>query len=332
MSIMHVRWGRQFLGFAASIACLVAAWPVHVTTAGTTVQSSVRHAPIGARNPAGRAGDASCAPWTRTDGPPGGVLRATAAIAATDVWAVGSLGNPSQTLAEHWDGRGWRAVAGPRTGKGSGLYGVAAVARDDVWAVGDAAGAMPLMEHWDGRTWHRVPGPFLPGPAHYYLQGIAALSSDNVWAVGAAHDGGHALIEHYDGQSWRIVPNPDAGAGSALHAVATVASDDVWAVGSTGGATRRTLMEHWDGARWKAVASPNVDADVNRLLGVTAIGPANVWAVGEDNQLGGAGALVEHWNGSFWRIVPGPDPVTASGSLIARRADLRGHNGGKRRR
>src|SRR5438105_1923775 len=42
-------------------------------------------------------------------------LHGVAAVAANDVWTVGTLGEESAalTLVEHWDGREWRHVASP---------------------------------------------------------------------------------------------------------------------------------------------------------------------------------------------------------------------------
>jgi hypothetical protein len=69
-------------------------------------------------------------------------LQAVAAIGTGNAWAVGSrrtnLGTAFRTLAEHWNGTSWTAVASPSTGPGDNwLYGVAAVPNGGgFWAVG----------------------------------------------------------------------------------------------------------------------------------------------------------------------------------------------------
>ena len=110
-----------------------------------------------------------------------------------------------------------------------------------------------------------------------------------------------------------------AGSGCArmpaianLNGVAANSASDAWAVGSFSNREllgSRTLIEHWDGARWCRVASPNVGALANGLNGVTAISPADAWAVGSYfSAKGGTSTLIEHWNGTTWSRVPSPNP------------------------
>jgi len=69
-------------------------------------------------------------------------LQAAAATGTRNAWAVGSrrtsLGKPFRTLAEHWNGTSWTAMASPSVGPGDNwLYGVAAVPTGGgFWAVG----------------------------------------------------------------------------------------------------------------------------------------------------------------------------------------------------
>src|SRR3712207_7700528 len=42
----------------------------------------------------------------------------------------------------------------------------------------------------------------------------------------------------------------------------------------------RTLIERWDGSTWSTVASPNMGSGYHELLGVAALAPNDVWAVG----------------------------------------------------
>ena len=93
--------------------------------------------------------------------------------------------------------------------------------------------------------------------------------------------------------------------------MAALSSSDAWAVGSYfDGTAPQTLAEHWDGTAWCPVASPDPGGSANSgvLLGVTALSPSNVWAVGYYNNPGPAQTLVEHWDGTGWKHVPSPTP------------------------
>jgi hypothetical protein len=69
--------------------------------------------------------------------------------------------------------------------------------------------------------------------------------------------------------------------------VAALAPNNVWAVGSFVKATKGptlTLIEHYDGSEWSVVPSPNVGPhsmfQSNRLFGITAVSPTDIWAFG----------------------------------------------------
>ncbi len=178
-------------------------------------------------------------------------------------------------------------------------------------------------------TWQVVASPDID-TQQGDLKGIAATSPSDLWAVGDMQtaNGPASLIEHGDGTRWTIVPGPSLGDGKAstLSAVAVVSSSDVWAVGAvgaTGGGTladERTLAEHWNGAQWSAVPIPSQDSQGSALLGIAALDPRNVWAVGY--YVTGLSCafqtqpLVEHWNGLQWSIVPSPH-VTGEGQVNA---------------
>jgi len=63
-------------------------------------------------------------------------LFGTAAIADSDIWAVGDIvsGNTAQTLAEHFNGTSWNVVPTPAV-QGGEFAAVDGVASNDVWAV-----------------------------------------------------------------------------------------------------------------------------------------------------------------------------------------------------
>jgi hypothetical protein len=244
---------------------------------------------------------------------------AVAATSATDVWAVGQLGNTPAVdhgLIEHWNGSAWSRVSGPAAEPAdSTLAGVAAISSTDAWAVGEQINptslqSSPLFEHWNGNAWSVVAGPALGQDAR--LTGVSAVSANDVWAVGRI--GEAALTEHWNGTNWsRVAVAPPRGE-SSFHAVAATASNDVWAVGIQGVST---LVEHWNGSAWSVVASPNGSNTVNTLTAVSVLGANDVWAVGLSTSLGVFSVTVtEHWDGASWSVVPSPNVAGASGTQL----------------
>ena len=271
----------------------------------------------------------SCGGWSvvtsPNEGDSGTRLFAADAVSATDVWAVGhSQHGPSvRGLTEHWDGTAWTIVPSFYTGNGGELYGVAAVSSDDVWAVGFTMANgyyRTFAEHWNGVSWSRVGMPSKLG-VHNYLTSVTAVASDDVWAVGytvAVHASTQkTLVLHWDGAAWSIVPSPNPARDvlyNQLLSVDAFGPDDIWAVGfydGPGEVEDLPLVEHWDGGAWSIVAAPSADANTI-LHSVTAIGPSDVWAVGEGFALNPGSTLVEHWDGSTWSIVPSPHPGSSS--------------------
>ena len=268
--------------------------------------------------------------------PPGAKLSGVGFVAPTDGWVVGARTSSAPddgglaTLTEHWNGSAWSVVPSVDTlFNDDTLAAVAGVASNDVWAVGQTkltghkSPVTPLALHWNGSAWSAVPTPSI-GVTRASLAGVAALGPNNVWAVGTTITG--TLVEHWNGAAWSVVPSPSpAGSSSnALSGIAAIAPNDIWAVGSSTSVSgvnivTSTLVEHWNGSAWTIVPSPNVPpqrpgvAVRDLLTGVTAIGPSNVWAVGNSIDVAsGSGlpnkSLVEHWNGSAWTIVPSPSP------------------------
>jgi hypothetical protein len=262
----------------------------------------------------------------------GNILKGTAAVGPTDVWAVGdqATSTSNQTYAQHFNGSSWSAVATPNPGgacqdgniqwTGNMLKSVAAISTSDVWAVGQGCYASStLVEHYNGSSWSIVPSPSPSATGQNMLDGVAALSPANVWAVGgreASNGAMQTLVEHWDGASWKVVASPSPSpTGNTLAAVSALSATDIWAVGWVQGATSKTLVEHWDGTSWKVVASPSPAVALNQLLAVKALSPSDVWAVGSRwNSNSATMTLVEHWNGSAWSVVPSPNASTANGS------------------
>ncbi len=127
--------------------------------------------------------------WNRTDGErfvldAPSPLRAVAASADDDAWAVGDGG-----AAWRFDGAAWSRV---ETGVTEKLADVWVGSRDAAWAVGDR-----VALRWDGRAWWRA-----PLPVDVSLARVHAVSIDDAWAVGRGASRSYAL--HWDGVAWRV--------------------------------------------------------------------------------------------------------------------------------
>src|SRR6516164_5884185 len=254
-----------------------------------------------------------------------------AAIAANDIWGVGSneFIDPTtgaidvQPLAEHFDGKSWSVVSTPLVASGGPIpptaqfYGVAAAASNDVWAVGFRFGpnnpdnGESLIENWNGSSWSVVPSP-TSTVENTSLKAVAAISPSNVWAVGG--NAGNVLVEHWNGTSWKVVSSPVFGSGVAT-AISADSANDIWVL--DGG----TFL-HFDGTKWSSVASAIGNPTENTA--VTALSPTNVWAVGTvvAGRTGGrhpttiAKAAIEHWDGTSWSIVASPNPNPGGSSSL----------------
>jgi hypothetical protein len=245
-------------------------------------------------------------------------LHALAALASTNVWAVGS--DASHSLIEHWNGSSWSVVPSPSAEpSGSSLQGISAVSPSDIWAVGTSgsgSGFSTLIEHWNGTAWSVVPGAPLLATGFNFLTGVAAVSASDVWAVGRMFRHPTPVIEHWDGTGWAQVAQPVSGYDSSLNAISAVNATDIWAVGEQN--LNQTVTEHWDGTNWTLVPSPSVTANnaQDTLSGVRALGTGDVWAVGSTLQSFTTDqTLAEHWNGTRWQIVPTANPAPGSNAF-----------------
>jgi hypothetical protein len=250
--------------------------------------------------------------WTLVPSPdvPGhpNYLYAVDASGPNDVWAVG-LAN-SRSLTMHWNGTAWTIIPVPDPA-GYALYDVSVLAPNDVWAVGKS-GFNTYAIHWNGLVWTHVPTPN-PGTYANLLEGVVAISANDVWAVGSMANGPvdyHGLLLHWDGTAWEHFPAPEfrgeraAGAdrpdtyGIHLHDVAAASSNEVWAVGRDYiSSDTMSVILRWDGNSWSESPHPDPSRSINRLYGVTAVGPGEAWAVGTFWQDGGSAyrALIERY-------------------------------------
>ena len=267
---------------------------------------------------------------------PGSRLGGVGALAANDVWAVGTF-QPTgpgfddvglEPFAEHFDGASWTQtpVAGTRFNDDN-LVATAGASHSDVWAVGFRkktgfkSPVTTLAYHWDGAAWTEVATPVNNG-TRASLAAVSAVAGNDVWAVGSAatapSTAQNALAEHWNGTTWTrvAVPLPAGTTTSALLGVAARAANDAWAVGTANG---HTFTAHWNGTAWAVVASADTPPQragatvSDSLTAVTAVSPTNVWAVGfATDTVNGSflpyRTVVEHWDGVRWSLVSAPSP------------------------
>ncbi len=270
-----------------------------------------------------RASASSCENWTGMQPPSPGDQSGLSGVTAAgpcNVWAVGSSLNASAeqvlTLAEHWNGTGWKVVPTPSTDANSNfLRSAAAVSGRDIWAVGES-GSQSFILRWNGTTWTQVPSPS-PGSDFNDLSGVTATSAGTAWAVGqfSTGTGAQPLVLRWNGITWKRAVIPRVGSGGALESVVATSASNAWAVGlaSTTGGRLRTLILHWNGQKWSRVASPNpqpINAEIT-LNGVAATSASNAWAVGEYQAASGGKNVILHWNGQAWKLVASPSPGTS---------------------
>jgi hypothetical protein len=199
-----------------------------------------------------------------------GALNAVACPRQDRCVAVGSAdaadGTP-RTLASLWNGRQWRVLATPPTGRGS-LVDVSCAGPSSCVATGYSyaagGGLNVLTEDWDGGAWRLLP---FPGTATGQLPGLAC---DPVTA------GCLAVGDYLD------------GAGQ----------------GRTQVATRRGAS---DGGGWQVAEPAYPPGSEAMLTDVACPSPARCMAVGDYDFTTGNLPFADVWNGRQWRLLTMPD-------------------------
>jgi WD40 repeat protein len=264
-------------------------------------------------------------------------LASISAVSSSDIWAVGSygdnpvdlpVGDPARTLIMHWDGAAWKIVPSPNPSQYvNRLYAVEGLSEKEAWAVGyqllsptgDDWQILELVLHWNDVEWSVEPGPQYATPEgliQHNLVGVAAADS-SVWAVGSARG--------REGTLFPLILNREAGTWSSrsvpianpvlptqrfhLAAIDAISANDLWAVGGyypsagTQGEAQ-TYALHYNGAAWGVVPSPNVMGEASELLGVSAIGANDVWAVGYSGPHTAHKTLIMRFTGPPCEMMP----------------------------
>jgi hypothetical protein len=261
------------------------------------------------------------AAWSKVNspnpGPNGNLLAGVSAFSSTDAWAVGyraiRSSAPGDSLILHWNGTSWAKVKSPNPVTGANpLNAVSATSGSDAWAVGYSQSASTsqrsaLILHWNGKAWSNVTSA-RPG-SQGTLYGVSATSATDAWAAGDyVSPPALSLTLHWDGTAWSQAASPNPGRSyDILTGVSADSATDAWAVGyysqPNGYVPHDTLTLHWDGISWSAVKSPDPGGRMmgdNDLHGVSAVSPADAWAVGSYYSHGTYHTLILHWNGAAW--------------------------------
>jgi hypothetical protein len=261
-------------------------------------------------------------------------------ISPTLAWAAGTSGigegSTTQVILQ-WNGTEWSFFPGPKFAKldQPSIKAMASTSANDIWAIGSLLGNDEqqlyfLFEHWDGTTWTKT----TQVSGDEFLFGASADAPNDAWAVGfkgPENDNSGTLVMHYDGSDWKHSPTPNVGAGAnQFNGVLALAPNDVWAVGFSTAvappkeAPTKTLIEHYDGTSWSIIPSPNIGPhsvyQSNRLFGLTANSPNDIWAFGSYFAADGSGfqmTLLLHWDGTSWTIQPSPNPTKKSADFIS---------------
>lgn len=216
-----------------------------------------------------------------------------------NVWAVGATFDETNVvirpIAEHWDGRTWRAIPGladPSTD--SEFFDVTVASSSSVWAVANelvVPQLSPVAQRWDGQQWTRFP---LPHPFNTFVQVLAveAVGPDDVWAVGHGRSGATLdllpIAWHWDGTAWSYVLMHRLGAVQVTPTdLLAVSPTEIWAVGyklvTLSDPGNLPAVERWDGTAWQEVAGPDVPPVAfphATLDAVAADGQGGIWAAG----------------------------------------------------
>jgi hypothetical protein len=135
------------------------------------------------------------------------------------------------------------------------------------------------------------------------LEQVDAVSASSIWAVGVR--GVHTelpWIEHSTGKGFHHVAVPGLPHG-LFNDIASSSPSDVWAVGVR--ANKHALVVHWDGHHWTVMPTTGLSGDLT-LQNVSASGPDNVWATGEEGPSLQTLPELFHWNGATWSVVTLP--------------------------
>ena len=190
-------------------------------------------------------------PGPNVPGETGDALEAVSCTAASNCEAVGDYTNSSfefATLAEVWNGSGWKQQSTPGP-KVSILLGVSCSAAASCEAVGNTT-TQAFAEAWNATSWTEQ-SVASPGSA-WHLFALSCGAADACEAVGD----GAILAEKWSGRSWMQQSVPDPNGEVELDSVSCPGAQTCEAVGAYTSANGGTVAESWNGTAWKLQTTP----------------------------------------------------------------------------
>jgi len=277
------------------------------------------------------AAGAALTSWSVVTSPDAGAmhndLHAVASTAGV-TFAVGESfnGSSDRTLILRDSATGWAVVPSPDLGtKHNTLASVAVASSTKAWAVGTAFSGRAdrtLVLAWNGKSWSVQRSPNV-GTKHNELDAVAIVPRTHgaqAWAVGSYFNGvnDQTLFERLRAGRWSVVRGVNVGTeANTLAGVVALSPSSAYAAGSfTEGHkgstvhTNQTLVEHWNGTRWAAMTTDNVGTFNNEFLGIFALGPTSIWAIGREFDGTFDQTMVQHWNGTAWHVSTSGDANT----------------------
>ncbi len=214
-----------------------------------------------------------------------GDFTAVVAVGRSGGWAFDGMSEPT---AWHRSGTSWTQVSIPGR-SGDEVVAAGASSASNVWAFTDR-GARARALRWNGSQWS-VQGSF-PGQ----IGGAVVLSASNVWVFGEPTAPGRRLgAWHYNGRGWARVAS-----GRGLEGGSGLSARDIWAFAGTD-------VARWNGRTWTRTSVAGLLPARQALndpavVGIDALGPGNVYAIGNGNlEDEGGPTVILHYNGHTWR-------------------------------
>ena len=206
---------------------------------------------------------------------------------------------------------------------------ISAPSADDVWTIGavqpanDSAPDRPVLEHWNGHVWTQVamPGSFTAGDGFQ----VVAVSSTDVWVFNSSDKAQGRFAEkpmwaRWNGRAWTtgslVVPALTAGGFIDITAAVAIGPDDIWVGGRatseyfSAQSADEPFLVNYNGKSWRMYPFPRT---ANAISGISALGPADVWASGSaDSGVNDEVNRLLHWNGRSWQSIRIPASLNGS--------------------
>ncbi len=154
------------------------------------------------------------------------------ALAPTDVWAVGSAtnGTNSPAVVFHWNGTSWTNMPPPNPYPGYFINYRQVTARSitDVWALGEASNMVPgqggtFLSHWNGSAWSTVQGPAWSSTTGPLAQ-IHLDPTGDIFAIGTG-------VWRYHSGAWTQIEAFPTVSGLGLSSIDSSGPCELWVAG-----------------------------------------------------------------------------------------------------